>query len=95
MSNQPAARELPIDWSTEGVAARRDRFFAASQRKFVPYETPLIFQRGSYQYLWDEKGNKYTDLLGMNLCTKLLESRIARSGHAWPSLLTSPRSARS
>jgi alanine-glyoxylate transaminase/(R)-3-amino-2-methylpropionate-pyruvate transaminase len=76
MSIQPPEREIPVDWSTDGIVARRNRFFAASQRKFVPYETPLIFQRGSYQYLWDEKGRKYIDLLGMNLCISV--------GHAHP-----------
>ncbi len=69
----------PIDWSTEAIVSRRDRFYAASQRKFVPYETPQIFERGSYQYLWDEKGNKYTDLLGMNLCISV--------GHAHPAVV--------
>lgn len=70
------AQEIPVDWSTDGIVARRAQYFAASQRKFVPYETPLIFQRGSGQYLWDEAGKKYTDLLGMNLCISV--------GHAHP-----------
>ena len=35
--------ELETDWSTEGIVARRDRYYAASQRAFVPYKTPLIF----------------------------------------------------
>ncbi|MEM8646957.1 MAG: aspartate aminotransferase family protein [Pseudomonadota bacterium] len=69
----------PVDWSTEAIVSRRDRFYAASQRKFVPYETPQIFERGAYQYLWDEKGNKYTDLLGMNLCISV--------GHAHPAVV--------
>jgi alanine-glyoxylate transaminase / (R)-3-amino-2-methylpropionate-pyruvate transaminase len=57
-----------IDWSAEGIVARRDRYYAASQRAFMPYKTPLIFARGEGQYLWDEKGRKYLDLLGMNVC---------------------------
>ncbi|MGE3832446.1 MAG: aminotransferase class III-fold pyridoxal phosphate-dependent enzyme, partial [Parvibaculaceae bacterium] len=65
-----------IDWSTEGIVARRDRYYAASQRAFVPYKTPLIFARGEGQYLWDEKGRKYLDLLGMNVCISV--------GHAHP-----------
>ncbi|NNF80323.1 MAG: aminotransferase class III-fold pyridoxal phosphate-dependent enzyme, partial [Rhizobiales bacterium] len=68
------------DWSTKAIVARRDRYYAASQRKFVPYATPQIFERGSYQYLWDEKGTKYTDLLGMNLCISV--------GHAHPAVVT-------
>lgn len=75
----PTHRPLPVDWSTEGIVARRDRYYAASQRKFVPYQTPLIFQRGQMQYLWDEAGRKYTDLLGMNLCISV--------GHAHPAVV--------
>jgi alanine-glyoxylate transaminase/(R)-3-amino-2-methylpropionate-pyruvate transaminase len=67
---------LAVDWSTEGVAARRDRYYAASQRAFVPYATPQIFKRGQGQYLWDENGRRYTDLLGMNVCISV--------GHAHP-----------
>ena len=47
---------LLTDWSTEAIVARRERYYAASQRAFVPYQTPLIFQRGERQYLWDETG---------------------------------------
>jgi len=72
----PSYPPLETNWSTEAIVARRDRFFAASQRKFVPYKTPLIFERGEGQYLWDETGRKYTDLLGMNLCVSV--------GHAHP-----------
>src|SRR5690242_10763168 len=50
-----------VDWSTDAIIGRRDKFFAASQRAFVPYRTPLIFSRGERQYLWDEKGKKYID----------------------------------
>ena len=67
---------MPTDWSTEGVAARRDQYFAASQRKFVPYAEPLIFRRGQGQYLWDENERRYVDLLGMNVCVSV--------GHAHP-----------
>ncbi len=69
-------RTIETDWSTEAIVARRDKYYAASQRAFVPYEKPLIFQRGQGQYLWDEKGNKYLDLLGMNVCISV--------GHAHP-----------
>lgn len=63
--------ELHTDWSTESIVARRSNYFAASQRAFVPYKTPLIFARGDRQYLWDEKGRKYLDLLGMNVCVSV------------------------
>ncbi len=68
--------ELETDWSTEAIVARRDQYYAASQRAFVPYKTPMIFRRGQGQYLWDEAGKKYTDLLGMNVCVSV--------GHAHP-----------
>ncbi len=66
------------DWSTDAIIARRDAFFAASQRAFVPYRTPLIFSHGEGQYLWDEKGKKYIDLLGMNVCISV--------GHVHPTV---------
>lgn len=75
----PAEPALPVDWSTASIVARRERYYAASQRKFVPYDTPLIFRRGAMQYLWDEHGRKYTDLLGMNLCISV--------GHAHPAVV--------
>lgn len=68
--------ELETDWSTQGIVARRDRYYAASQRAFVPYQTPLIFKRGEGQYLWDETDKRYLDLLGMNVCISV--------GHAHP-----------
>lgn len=70
---------LTVDWSTEAIVARRDRYYAASQRKFVPYERPMIFQRGEGQYLWDEAGTRYLDLLGMNVCISV--------GHAHPKVV--------
>jgi len=66
------------DWSTEAIIKRRETYYAASQRAFVPYRTPLIFRRGERQYLWDETGKKYIDLLGMNVCISV--------GHAHPKL---------
>jgi alanine-glyoxylate transaminase/(R)-3-amino-2-methylpropionate-pyruvate transaminase len=67
---------MQTDWTAEAIVARRGAYHAASQRAFVPYEKPLIFQRGEMQYLWDEAGRKYIDLLGMNVCVSV--------GHAHP-----------
>lgn len=67
---------MQTTWDTDDIVALRDTHYAASQRAFVPYQTPLIFRRGQGQYLWDEKGNRYTDLLGMNVCVSV--------GHAHP-----------
>jgi alanine-glyoxylate transaminase/(R)-3-amino-2-methylpropionate-pyruvate transaminase len=64
------------DWSASEIIARRETWYAASQRAFMPYRTPLIFKRGSMQHLWDETGKRYIDLLGMNVCVSV--------GHAHP-----------
>ena len=66
----------PTDWSLEGTARRRDTYYAASQAKFVPFAEPIVFQKGQGQYLWDNAGRKYTDLLGMNVCISV--------GHSHP-----------
>ncbi len=78
------AGELVTDWSTEAIVARRDRYYAASQRKFVPYDTPLIFKKGRGQYLWDETDRRYIDLLGMNVCIS--------AGHAHPAIVAAATS---
>ena len=59
--------QLTLDWNTDAIVDRRNRYYAASQRAFVPYQKPLIFSRGQDQYLWDEKGNRYLDCLSQNL----------------------------
>ena len=76
MTDIPA---LPIDWSTKATAQRRDRYYAASQSRFVPFRDPIVFQRGQGQYLWDAEGNRYTDLLGMNVCISV--------GHSHPAVV--------
>jgi len=59
--------EFELDWNTDAIVARRNTYYAASQRAFVPYQQPLIFREGQDNYLWDEKGNKYLDCLSQNL----------------------------
>ncbi len=68
-----------IDWSRDSILARRDTYFAATQRAFVPYQKPLIIKRGFMQHVWDEDGNRLTDLLGMNLCISV--------GHSHPKVV--------
>ena len=68
--------DIHTDWSTPNVIGKRERFYAATQRKFQPYKKPLILKRGSGQYLWDEHDNRYIDLLGMNVCVSV--------GHSHP-----------
>jgi alanine-glyoxylate transaminase/(R)-3-amino-2-methylpropionate-pyruvate transaminase len=73
---------LETSWNLDDIAARRDRYFAASQRKFVPSREPMVFRKGAMQYLWDEAGNRYTDLLGMNVCISVGHSHPAVVGAA-------------
>jgi alanine-glyoxylate transaminase/(R)-3-amino-2-methylpropionate-pyruvate transaminase len=68
--------ELELDWSRDAILGRRERYYAASQKSFMPYRSPLVFSRGERQYLWDETGKRYIDLLGMNVCISV--------GHAHP-----------
>jgi alanine-glyoxylate transaminase/(R)-3-amino-2-methylpropionate-pyruvate transaminase len=75
---QTTPTDLEVDWSSNAIIDRREKFYAASQRAFVPYRTPMIFKRGQGQYLWDEHGKKYLDLLGMNLCISI--------GHCHPAV---------
>lgn len=67
-----------LDWSKPAILARRERYYAASQKSFMPYRQPLVFAHGERQYLWDEAGRKYIDLLGMNVCISV--------GHAHPAV---------
>ena len=71
--------DLSVDWSTDAIVNRRDTYYSASQRAFVPYQTPLIIAKGEGQYVWDEKGNRYLDMLGMNLCISV--------GHSHPAVV--------
>ncbi|WP_170327711.1 aspartate aminotransferase family protein [Ruegeria arenilitoris] len=70
---------MQTDWTLNDTARRRDTFYAASQRKFVPFKEPMVFKKGSMQYLWDVEGRKYTDLLGMNVCISV--------GHSHPKVV--------
>ena len=70
---------LHTDWTLSETATRRDQFYAASQKKFVPFQDPMVFKKGSMQYLWDVAGRKYTDLLGMNVCISV--------GHSHPTVV--------
>ncbi len=63
--------ELALDWNTDAIVARRNAYYAASQRAFVPYQQPLIFKHGQDNYLWDEKDNRYLDCLSQNLTVSI------------------------
>ena len=67
----PQAYASEVSWDRDAIVARRETYYAASQRAFVPYNTPLIFKRGQDQYLWDEQGRQYLDCLSQNLCVSI------------------------
>lgn len=81
--------DVMTDWSTAAIVARREKFYSASQRKFVPYKAPLIIKKGSGQYLWDENGKRYIDLLAMNLCISVghADPVVNRAAHEQAGLL--------
>ena len=35
---------LSLDWNTDAIVNRRETFYAATQRAFVPYQKPQIFK---------------------------------------------------
>lgn len=76
MPQHPA---LPTSWQIDDIAQMRDTYYAASQRKFVPFADPMIFRKGSMQYLWDADDRKFIDLLGMNVCISV--------GHSHPTVV--------
>lgn len=78
-TSPPQATTLETDWAIEATAKRREQFYAASQRKFVPFKDPIVFKRGSMQYLYDADDRKYIDLLGMNVCISV--------GHSHPEVV--------
>ena len=63
-------------WDRSHIAKLREQYYAASQKAFVPFREPMVFKRGQGQYLWDEQGRRYTDLLAMNVCVS--------AGHTHP-----------
>lgn len=70
---------LKTDWAIDATAGRRDQYYAASQRKFVPFKDPMVFKKGSMQYLYDAEDRRYIDLLGMNVCISV--------GHSHPDVV--------
>nr|WP_217351695.1 aspartate aminotransferase family protein [Ruegeria sp. HKCCD8929] len=70
---------MQTDWTLDETARRRGTYYAASQRRFVPFNEPMVFRKGSMQYLWDAEGRKYIDLLGMNVCISV--------GHSHPKVV--------
>jgi 4-aminobutyrate aminotransferase-like enzyme len=50
------------------VVYNRDHYLSPSLRTFQAFDEPFVIAKGSMQYIWDDAGKKYIDLLGQNLC---------------------------
>jgi alanine-glyoxylate transaminase / (R)-3-amino-2-methylpropionate-pyruvate transaminase len=74
---------LPLDWDPAAIAQRRRQYLAPALRTFTAYDEPVVWRRGSGQYLWDDKGRRYLDCMAQNVCISV--------GHAHPGVLAAVR----
>jgi alanine-glyoxylate transaminase/(R)-3-amino-2-methylpropionate-pyruvate transaminase len=74
---------LPLDWDKAAIAARRQRYLAPALGTFVAYDDPVVWRRGSGQYVWDEQGRRFLDCMAQNVCVSV--------GHAHPGVLAAVR----
>lgn len=58
------------------IVYNRHKYLTPSLNTFQAYEKPLILKRGSMQYVWDYKDNKYIDMVAQNICISV--------GHSHP-----------
>ena len=61
------------------VVKNRLKYLSPSLKTFEAFDDPLILERGEMQYLYDDKNNKYIDLLGNNLTVSV--------GHSHPKVV--------
>jgi alanine-glyoxylate transaminase / (R)-3-amino-2-methylpropionate-pyruvate transaminase len=74
---------LPLDWDTGAVVGRRNRFLSPVLTTFLGYDEPVVWQRGSGQYVWDNHGKRYLDCMAQNVCISV--------GHAHADVLAAVR----
>src|SRR5665647_1760249 len=79
----PAPTPLSLDWDTAAVAERRRRYLSPALETFLTYDRPVVWQRGSSQYLWDNHGRRFLDCMAQNVCISV--------GHAHPGVLAAVR----
>jgi alanine-glyoxylate transaminase/(R)-3-amino-2-methylpropionate-pyruvate transaminase len=79
----PAYEPLPLDWDTAAIAERRRRYLSPALGTFLAYDDPIVWQRGSGQYVWDNHGRRYLDCMAQNVCISV--------GHAHPGVLAAAR----
>jgi len=70
------AAPKPLDWDLDRERERRREYLSPSLATFQAYERPLMLKRGSMQYLYDEQGKEYLDLIAQNVCISV--------GHSHP-----------
>ena len=64
----PVVEPLPVDWDTAAIAERRRRYLSPALGTFTAYDEPVVWQRGSGQYVWDNQGRRYLDCMAQNVC---------------------------
>jgi len=79
----PPYRPLPLDWDTAAIVERRRRYLSPALGTFIAYDDPIVWQRGSGQYVWDNHGRRYLDCMAQNVCISV--------GHAHPGVLAAVR----
>ena len=65
--------------SREEIISCREKYLAPSLRTFQAFDRPFILTKGEMQYMYNEEGEKFIDLLGQNLCVSV--------GHAHPKVV--------
>lgn len=71
-----SALPSPLDWDAERARQERSNHLSPALATFQAYEQPLMLRRGSMQYLYDESGTEYLDLIAQNVCISV--------GHSHP-----------
>jgi alanine-glyoxylate transaminase/(R)-3-amino-2-methylpropionate-pyruvate transaminase len=61
------------------VIGNRQKYLSPSLRTFEAFTKPFVLDRGEMQYVFDDKGKQYIDLLGQNLCISV--------GHCHPTVV--------
>jgi alanine-glyoxylate transaminase / (R)-3-amino-2-methylpropionate-pyruvate transaminase len=52
----------------KNVIYNRNKYLSPSLKTFQAFKDPFVIERGNMQYVYDNKENKYLDLVGQNLC---------------------------
>jgi alanine-glyoxylate transaminase/(R)-3-amino-2-methylpropionate-pyruvate transaminase len=62
--------------SRKTIINLRKRYLSPTLQMFQAFDEPFIISKGKMEYIWDENGKKYLDLLAQNVCISV--------GHAHP-----------